>query len=460
MEQQVIRKLTVTEIIEQSDSVRLKKTLADWLPNELADLVSQADDDKQLVIFKALDRERAFQTFEILELNVQQTLLNVLPSRLVQLILNDMSPDVRTALLEKLDNELLNKILKLLTPKERAVAISLLGYPENSIGRLMTPDYIAVRKEWMVSEVLNYIRENGANSETLNVIYIVDERGHLIDDIKVREILLAELYTRMEHLIDGKFTALNVTDDEEVAISMFKRHNRVALPVIDSSGLLLGIITVDDVLQLAEQEDTEDIQKLGGVEALEEPYMEVPLHKMIRKRAPWLIVLFIGEMFTASAMSYFEEEIAKAIILTLFIPLIVSSGGNSGSQAATLIIRALALGEVTLADWWRVIRREILSGISLGLILGSIGFLRVAAWASFTNVYGPHWLLIAITIGVTLLLVCLWGTIMGSMLPLLLKRFGADPATSSAPFIATLVDVTGLVIYFTIAALLLTGTML
>ena len=282
----------------------------------------------------------------------------------------------------------------------------------------------------------------------------------MIDDIKVAEILLADLHVKIEDLIDGKYTALSVTDDEEVAISEFKKHNRVALPVIDSSKTLLGIITVDDVLQLAEQEDTEDIQKLGGVEALEEPYMEVPLHKLLQKRAPWLIVLFIGEMFTASAMSFFEHEIQRAVVLALFIPLIVSSGGNAGSQAATLIIRALALGEVTMKDWWRVMRREILSGLFLGLILGTIGFLRVAAWATFTDIYGPHWLLIAITIGVTLIGVCLWGTVMGSMLPILLKRFGADPATSSAPFIATLVDVTGLVIYFTIAATILSGTLL
>ena len=251
-----------------------------------------------------------------------------------------------------------------------------------------------------------------------------------------------------------------MTDDEKVAISEFKKHNRVALPVVDTSQMLLGIITVDDVLQLAEQEYSEDIQKLGAVEALEEPYMEVPMYRLLQKRAPWLIVLFIGEMFTASAMSFFEHEIQRAVVLALFIPLIVSSGGNAGSQAATLIIRALALGEVTMKDWWHVMRREILSGLMLGLILGSIGFLRVAAWAMFTDIYGPHWLLIGITIGITLIGVCLWGTVMGSMLPMVLKRFGADPATSSAPFIATLVDVTGLVIYFSIAATILSGTLL
>lgn len=450
----------IKELLQQDNLAGCKAYLENWLPSELAELIVESDDAERAFVFKSIDRERAFETFESLDVNLQKSLLDVLPARQVQLILNDMSPDDRTALLEEIDPELLNRLLKLLTPKERAIALSLLGYPENSIGRLMTPDYIAIRKDWSVRYVLDYIRENGENSETLNIIYIVDERGHLIDDIKVAEILLADLNTPIENLMDGKYTALSVTDDEEVAIGVFKKLNRVALPVVNSSQTLLGIITIDDVLQLAEDETTEDIQKLGGVEALEEPYMEMPLHKLLRKRAPWLIILFIGEMFTASAMSFFENEIERAVVLALFIPLIVSSGGNSGSQAATLIIRALALGEVTLKDWWRVIRREIVSGLILGLILGVIGFLRVAAWATFTNIYGPHWMLIGITIGITLVGVCTWGTVMGSMLPIVLKRFGADPATSSAPFIATLVDVTGLVIYFSIAATILSGTLL
>ncbi|HNR20663.1 MAG TPA: magnesium transporter [Bacteroidia bacterium] len=454
----------VALLLKEKNFGNLKEAFAEWLPEELSELLTayteEDAEEVHAVVFKSVDRDLAVKTFELLELTLQEELISILPARLMQLILNDMSPDNRTALLEQLDSELLTKSLKLLTQKEKSVALSLLGYPENSIGRLMTPDYIAVRKEWTVKYVLDYIRENGENSETLNIIYIVDEKGKLIDDIKVREILLAELDTKIEDIIDGKFASLSVLSDEEVAINEFKKHNRVALPVIDSSGVLLGIITVDDVLQLAEEEDTEDIQKLGAVEALEEPYLEVPFGKMMRKRAPWLIVLFIGEMFTASAMSFFEHEIAKAVVLALFIPLIVSSGGNSGSQAATLIIRALAVGDVSIKDWWLIIRREALSGLMLGLILGSIGFLRVAAWASFSDVYGPHWLLIAVTIGITLVGVCLWGTIMGSVMPLLLKRLGADPATSSAPFIATLVDVTGLVIYFSIAAAILSGTLL
>ncbi len=454
----------VALLLKEKNFGNLKELFAEWLPEELAELITAYNEDDaahiHAIIFKSIDRDLAVKTFELLELTLQEELISILPARQMQLILNDMSPDNRTALLEQLDSELLTKSLKLLTSKEKSVALSLLGYPENSIGRLMTPDYVAIRKEWSIKYVLDYIREHGENSETLNIIYIVDEKGKLIDDIKVREILLAELDTKIEDIIDGKFASLSVLSDEEVAINEFKKHNRVALPVIDSAGVLLGIITVDDVLQLAEQEDTEDIQKLGAVEALEEPYLEVPFATMIRKRAPWLIVLFIGEMFTASAMSFFEHEITKAVVLALFIPLIVSSGGNSGSQAATLIIRALAVGDVSIKDWWQIIRREALSGLVLGIILGLIGFLRIAAWASFTDLYGPHWMLIAITIGITLLGVCLWGTIMGSVMPLLLKRLGADPATSSAPLIATMVDVTGLVIYFSIAAAILSGTLL
>ena len=447
-------------LIEAKDKDTLKEKLEGWLPEELVDLCNDLTTDEQAVVFNVLDREQAFQTFEELDFDFQVSLLDALRSRQVQLVINDMSPDNRTAFLEQLDEERLTKLLKLLTQDERRVALSLLGYPEDSIGRLMTPDYIAVQPTLSVGEVVNYIRTHGENSETLDMIYIIDAKGYLIDDIRVGQILLADDSVPVSDLLDGKFISLHVTDDEEVAINTFKKTKHVALPVTNAAGLLLGIITVDDVLQLAQQEDTEDIQKIGAVEALEEPYMDVPILQMIRKRAPWLIVLFIGELFTASAMGFFEHEIAKAVVLALFIPLIVSSGGNSGSQASTLIIRAIALGEVTIADWWRIMRREIQSGILLGIILGLLGFTRVAAWGAFSNIYGEHWLPIAFTIAFSVFGVVLWGTLMGSMLPLILKRLGADPATSSAPFIATLVDVTGLIIYFSFAALLLRGTLL
>lgn len=450
----------ILELLERKDKEQLKARLESWLPNELAELCHDLSPAEQARIFHVIDREQAYQTFELLDLYSQVLLLDVLRNRQVQLILNDMSADNRTALLEQLEPDRLNRLLKLLTQKERRVALSLLGYPEDSIGRLMTPDYIAVNQDWSVAEVLSYIRRTGEKSETMDVIYIVDDMGYLIDDIRVGDILLAEDEIIIKDLLDGKYTSLLVTDDEEVAVKAFSNTTRVALPVTDAGGLLLGIITVDDVLDLAKKEDTEDIQKIGAVEALEDPYMDVGLGEMVRKRAPWLVVLFIGELFTASAMGFFEHEIAKAVVLALFIPLIVSSGGNSGSQAATLIIRALALGEITISDWWRIMRREIITGLILGLILGTLGFLRVEVWNRFTNLYGDHGTAIGLTIGVSVTFVVLWGSVMGSMMPLLLKRLGADPATSSAPFIATLVDVTGLIIYFSIAALVLSGKLL
>lgn len=455
-----IEKNVIDSLIQQNDKDQLKLKLESWLPEELAMLCQDFNTKEQAFIFNNIDRDQAYQTFELIDLNAQVLLLDILRNRQVQLILNDMSADNRTALLEQLDSEQLNKLIKLLTQKERRVALSLLGYPEDSIGRLMTPDYITVNQDWTVREVLDYIRRVGEKSETLDVIYIVDDMGYLIDDIKVGDILIAEDDVPVKELLDGKYTSLLVTDDEEVAVKTFSNTNRVALPVTDAGGLLLGIITVDDILDLAKKEDTEDIQKIGAVEALQDPYMDVGLKEMIKKRAPWLVVLFVGELFTASAMGFFEHEIAKAVVLALFIPLIVSSGGNSGSQASTLIIRALALGEITVGDWWKIMRKEIQTGVLLGLILGVLGFARVGVWNMFTNLYGEHWLYIGLTIGASVMFVVLWGTIMGSMMPLLLKHLGADPATSSAPFIATLVDVTGLIIYFSIAALLLTGSIL
>src|SRR6185295_15916080 len=261
-------------------------------------------------------------------------------------------------------------------------------------------------------------------------------------------------------LMDRHFVALKAADDQATAIGVFRGEDRTALPVTDSAGILIGIVTVDDVLDVAEAEATEDIQRFGGSEALNEPYMEIGFGRMIQKRAGWLTALFLGEMLTATAMGAYEREIEKAVVLALFVPLIISSGGNSGSQASTLVISALALGEVKLTDWWKVMRREVLSGLALGSILGTIGFLRISVWSAFSNIYGPHWLLVALTVGFALVGIVLWGTLSGSMLPFLLRRAGFDPATSSAPFVATLVDVTGLVIYFSVAALLLRGTLL
>jgi magnesium transporter len=273
-------------------------------------------------------------------------------------------------------------------------------------------------------------------------------------------VLLADPAKRVSDLMDRRFVALKATDDQQAAVAMFRQYDRSALPVTDTAGVLIGIVTIDDVLDVVETEATKDIQRIGGSEALDEPYMQIGFRNMVKKRAGWLTALFLGEMLTATAMGFFEREISRAVVLALFVPLIISSGGNSGSQASTLVIRALALGEVTLRDWWRVMRREIAAGLALGAILGSIGFLRISVWSAFSDIYGQYWLLVAITVFLALIGIVLWGTLVGSLLPFLLRRLGFDPAASSAPFVATLVDVTGLVIYFSVALVVLRGTLL
>jgi len=395
------------------------------------------------------------------DVEAQQKLLRGMAHEQVVSILNEMSPDDRTALLEELPSAAARQLIRLLTPEERRIAQSLLGYPEGSVGRLMTPDLVAVDAAWTVKEVLAYIRAHGQDSETLNVIYVVDDRGKLIDDIRIREFLLKPLEMKVSDLMDENFIALNVTDLQEEAVNVFRKYDRAALPVVDSAGVLVGIVTVDDMFDVAEEEATEDIQKLGGMEALDEPYMTIPLMRMVKKRATWLIILFLGELLTATAMQGYNGEIEKAAILAMFLPLIISSGGNSGSQATTLVIRAMALGELRLHDWFRVVRKELLSGLSLGLVLGTIGFFRITLW-QYLHIfnYGQYHWLVALTVGIALVGVVLWGTLSGAMLPFLLRRCGLDPATSSAPFVATLVDVTGLVIYFNVALFILRGTLL
>jgi len=450
----------IKDLINSRNFSSLREVLVDWTPADIADLLTDLPDHEQAVLFRILPKDLATDSFEYFDVEVQLTLLKALGNEEVAFILNDMSPDDRTALLEEVPASALKQMMSLLSVKERHIAQSLLGYPENSVGRLMTPDYLSIRDNWTVQEVLDYIRTHGKDLETLNIIYIVNEKGKLIDDVRIGEFLLAPLESGVKDLMDGNFTYLQVFDDQEKAVDVFKKYDRIALPVTDTSGILVGIVTVDDVFDVAEEEATEDIQKLGAVEALEDSYADIPLLQMVKKRAGWLSVLFIGEMFTASAMGFFENEISKAVVLALFVPLIISSGGNSGSQAATLVIRALSLGEVTIRDWYFVMKREIFSGLILGAILAVLGFLRITIWQNISGIYGAHWLLIGFTVSTALIGVVLWGTLMGSMLPLGLKKIGFDPAASSAPFVATLVDVTGLVIYFTIALLFLKGTLL
>ena len=457
MEEQVVEE--VVELIDRNDNEQLKVFLDDLNISDVEHLIDELP-QYAVKFIDTLSIKRAVNVFRILDFPTQEKIIKKLDGEKLAELINLLPPDDRTSLFSELKGDAVKKLIILLPAKDRVEALSLLGYKEDSVGRLMTPDYVAVKKDWTVKRVLEHIRRYGKDSETIDVIYVIDEDGILLDDIRIREILLANPEVPIVELTDNRSIALNANDPQEEAINVFRMNNRVALPVTDNNGVLLGIVTVDDILWIANEEYTEDMHKIGGTQALDEPYLDMPIFGLFKKRIGWLVVLFLGEMLTATAMAHFEADIAKAVILAMFVPLIISSGGNSGSQASTLIIQAMALGEITIGDWWRVMRREIISGLMLGLVLGSIGFLRIFTWTLFSDIYGPHWALIGLTVGVALVGVVLWGSLAGSMLPLLLKKLGADPATSSAPFVATLVDVTGLIIYFSVAVMFLTGVLL
>lgn len=447
-------------VIQTEDKLQIRDFLNHQNISDVADLVYEFPDYESQIIAN-MSVHRAASVFKILEFPTQKRIIQTLPPNTIASLLNELPADDRTDFLEELPSNAVRELIKLLDPEERKITLSLLGYPENSIGRLMTPDYVYVYPHNTIEEVFATIRKYGKDSETINVIYVINDKGELLDDLRIHEFILNPPEKKVSELMDERVVSLNAFDDQETASEVFKMNNRVALPVVSNSNKLLGIVTIDDILWVASEEFSEDMQKMGGTEALNEPYLEMPIFRLFKKRIVWLVILFLGEMLTATAMAYFEDEIAKAVVLALFVPLIISSGGNSGSQASTLIIQAMAVGEITIADWWRVMKREIFSGILLGSVLGIIGFLRIAVWHSiFPQMYGEHWMPLGITVGITLLGVVLWGTLAGSMLPMILKRLGADPAVSSAPFVATLVDVTGLVIYFSVAFLMLSGSLL
>jgi magnesium transporter len=448
------------EVISSENQLAIQEFLNHQNISDVADLIYE-NEDYECQIISLLSIHRAASVFKILELATQKRIIKNLPSIKTTELLNELPVDDRVAFLEELPNSIVRDLIKTLDPDERRDTLELLGYPENSMGRIMTPDYVYIYEENTVAEVFDTIRKHAKSSETVDVIYVINEADELLDDIRIRDFILADPQTKVKELMDGRFIALNVTDDQEMAAEVFKMNNRVALPVTDENNILLGIVTIDDILWVAEEEFSEDIQKIGGTEALDEPYLDMPFWKLIRKRAPWLVILFVGELLTASAMSFFEDEIKQVLVLNMLVPLIISSGGNTGSQASTLIIQAMAKAEITIADWFRILKREIKSGLVLGGILGLVGFLRTYLWSYIEpHLYGTHTFLLAMVTGFSVLGVVLWGTLAGSMLPIFLKRLKFDPATSSAPFVATLVDVTGIIIYFSVAYLFLSGVLL
>ena len=430
-------------------------------PAEVAKMLGSVPDDNAIQAYRSLPTTTQTMVFPYIDHLLQKKIVNKLTRPRASFILNQLISDDRIAFYSSLKGVERSSLLGLLNEANKDAVHDILGYPENSVARLINTDFATIVPEITIAEAGEHLRKNQKDTEAANVIYVVDKEGRLVDDIPVRRFVLNDPQKKVAEILDGICTSLKMTDTKEDAVAKFKEYDRTVLPVTNADNLLLGVLTVDDVLDVAEQRDTKEIQNFGGVEGLDYPYVKTAFFSLIKKRATWLIVLFVGEMLTATAMGYFDAEISKAVVLALFVPLIISSGGNCGSQAATLIIRAMALKELTVKDWWFVMRREILSGLTLGFILGTIGFIRITVWQNlhFYN-YGDHWFLLALTIFFSLIGIVMWGTLSGSMIPILLKKFKLDPATSSAPLVATLVDVTGLVIYFSIAAFILKGTIL
>jgi magnesium transporter len=451
----------IVEMLEARQIGLVRAALSELMDPEIADVLIALPPHQRAMAFRLLPRARAADVFTFLPPEEQEQLLAELTNEQLAQVFDEMDPDDRADLFEEMPGPIVAKLLALMKPEERRQTQIILGYPPESVGRIMTPDYVALRPEWTVQQALDHIRQYGRDAETISTLYIIDAARKLIDNIRLRQLILADPQSPIQSLMTGQVVALRATDDREEAVRAMDRYDQPVLPVVDSGGVLVGIVTFDDVADVAKEEVTEDIQKLGGVEALEAPYLSTPLLELVRKRGLWLSVLFLAQLLTASAMGLFEAEIVQAVVLALFIPLIISSGGNSGSQAATLVIRAMAIHEVALRDVWKVLRRELACGAMLGCWLGLLGLLRILVWqwaglVDYTDHY--HWL--GLTVMIALVGVVMWGTLVGSMLPFIIRRLNLDPATVSAPFVATLVDVTGLIIYFTTALLMLSGKLL
>jgi magnesium transporter len=454
---------SVRRLLRVGATANLLNLLQKRHPVDIAEILRALNDHERRAAVDAMaaaDPRLAMQVVAELGVDVGAASLASRPARDIVRLLQELAPDDAAALIDRFPEPLADEVRELMRGQQPTAEITeVLENPEGTAGRIMNPRVFALPEDTTAAEAVNAIQQLGG-IEMSFYLYVVDERRHLVGVVSLRRLLLVPPQARLKNIMTSEVISVGVqTPQEEVARKVSSYH-LLAVPVVDEENKLVGTVTVDDVIEVIRDTTTEEFQKLGGLEALDEPYVRTPMLTLVKKRARWLVVLFLGEMLTATAMGYFEREIARAVVLALFVPLVISSGGNSGSQAASLIIRALAVGEVTLRDWWRIMRREILSGLALGSILGSVGFIRVSLWQQLFGTYGAHWFLIALTVLFALVGVVMWGTIAGSMLPFVMKRLGADPATSSAPFVATLVDVTGLVIYFSVAAVILRGTLL
>ncbi len=435
-------------------------TIHPWTFDELFENWNRLNDDEKLAAFGGMPRERADDFFLELSSRDQLELLYLLPAGERRIWLRLLPPDDAADLIQEAAQEDREWLLAQLDEIGRREVLALLAYKEDAAGGLMSPRFARLRPDMTVDEAISYLRRQAEQLETIYYAYAVDEEQRLQGVVSFRDLFSAARSKRVREVMKTEFVAATEDMDQETVAKLVTSHHLLAVPVLDAYGRVKGIVTVDDVVDVVQEEASEDIQKVGGMEALDAPYLQIGFWNMVRKRAGWLAILFVGEMLTATAMGYFQHEIAKAVVLALFVPLIISSGGNSGSQATTLVIRAMAIGEVQLRDWWRIVRREFSTGVVLGSVLALIGLTRIVAWQAIWQPYGAHYFLVGLTVAFSLVGVVLFGTIAGSMLPFVLRAVGLDPASASAPFVATLVDVTGLVIYFTVASLILRGTLL
>jgi magnesium transporter len=428
---------------------------------ELRDIWMILSPEERLTGFQLLPRSEAEDLFFELSAHDHAQLVLALPAHERRSWLRLLPPDDVADLVQEAPAEERDGLLALLDEQGRKEAAALLAYAEDEAGGLMNPRYARLRPHMTVDEAISYLRKQARERlETIYYVYVLDDQQHLLGVVSFRELFAAQPHKRVQDVMRTEVLSVREDLDQESVSRVVAQQGLYAIPVVDAENRVKGIVTVDDIVDVVEEEATEDIQKFGGMEALETPYLQTTFRRMVQKRAGWLVVLLIGGMLTATAMAHFEDEIARAVILAVFLPLIISSGGNSGSQASTLVIRAMALGEIRPRDVLRVLRREVLAGLTLGSVLGVIGFLRIVAWQAAQPIYGPHYLLIALVVGSSLVGVVVVGTIAGALLPFALRRFGFDPASASAPFVATLVDVAGVMIYFTIASVILSGTLL
>lgn len=447
-------------LIESKDYRQVRDALAILEPADIADLLESLEIEAAGIAYRILPREMASDVFSELEQPMQESLLDELGDERSARVIEGLEPDDRVAVLDELPVEVATPLIARMSPENRRITQAILGYDAESVGRLMTPDYVRIREQWTVAHALEHIRRYGQDAETVHWVYVIAPDGTLIDDLHIRTLLLADPEAKIADIMDDQFVTLIATDDREEAVRAMARYNRTAMPVVDSLGLLVGIVTADDIADVAEEEFTEDVQKLGGMEALDSPYTSTSVKDMVRKRGVWLVGLFALQLLSIGVMGIFDEQLNKAVVLALFVPLIIASGGNTGTQAASLLVRAIAVEEVHIGLWWRIMRKEILTGLILGAVLGVMGVLTVLMLSAIGFAHTEHAQELAMTVGGAVFVIVIWGTLIGSMLPLVMQKLGLDPAASSAPLVATLMDVSGLTIYFAVAILLLSGTIL